>query len=580
MADYKASYAGIESLMLPKKPPHGGLPQPSDPWGYCTICDLYRDHTLADVIEILREEHIFIVSKRQLVYRLNNWGIKKYNNTGEEPLEAGSDEQSEDEDGSFADDLKDDHGNVGNVTPPEAVADTVIPSNDHGSAGWPVRKANALLAMCFNGYSWGIFNNNNANVFGLNLWNMIALARAAETLEQCEFTLQVMESQLLLNRSSIEVLYLSLLILLVRDTKKDALKILGFDPPHGTEADTLKEDDLGEAISERLHELGDFLIKSDGSVDMTAHLLLDNLNSKHQNLLPSSENKNLVLSMLRDFNKWSGTGRPIEACKPIQVLTKCLVWCQQQLQHVCKNTGRITRLDLPVMAGLHQEVWKNHVELFGTLWATLEMEHSSAGGQWPEWARQSVETFNVSHAEVLACVCGMITYSPSRTFPAGGQAFGAPGSSWFANACTAAGQIAQLPALEMWTKFRRRFVQFNESTSEETDTGENRDFKTAVVKSFLAFIDETLGVMNDAVVGGGAGDMGSGGGLGGNGMGDENGPSQDMFSQVDDECMEFVLNETIQSQKGWADMMPPRAPQGAIFPLGTTFASSSLQPRA
>lgn len=520
--------------------------------------------------------------------------MKKYNNTGEEPLEASSDEQSEDEDGSSADDLKDDHGNVGNITPPEVGPDSKLLSNGGGGASWPVRKASALLAMCFNGFSWVVFNDNaNANVFGLSdLRNLTALARAAETVEQCDSTLRIMESQFSLDRSYVEVLYRSLLILLVRDNKEGAINSanssLEFVSLHDTEvgSDDVQETGLSKAISESLHKVGDFLIKPDGSVDMIAHNLLDNLYFEHQSLLPSPESQDLVRSMLHGFNTWSGTGHQIKPSKPVKVLFKCLEWCQQQFQYVCSNTDRTPRLDLHIVPGPHQVKWKNHIEMFGTLWARLEMEYSCAGGRWPEWASESVEAFNVSHAEVLACVCWMITHPPSRTFPAGGQAFGAPGSSLFANACTAAGQIAQLPALEMWTKFRKAFVQFNKPTLSESDTGDDRDFKAAVVSQFLVFMDETLGAMNGVVgdgaggggVGGGGGGLGDGRGMGGgDDMGGGDGPSQYMFFPNPTESQ---LND-FMSQQGWGDMVISQcADQGTDFLVDAAFTSSAMQPRA
>ncbi|KAF6820213.1 hypothetical protein CSOJ01_00916 [Colletotrichum sojae] len=539
-----------------------------------TICELYRDNTLADVIKTLREEHSFIVSKRQLVYRLNNWGIKKYNNTGEEPLEGGSNEQSEDEDGSSADDLKDDHGNVGNITPPEAVADTNIPSNGHGSAGWLLRKASALLAMCFNGYSWGIFNDN-AKIFGLNdLRSMTTLARAAETVEQCESTLQLMESQFSLNRSYFEVLYLFLLILLVRDTRRDALNSLGINSPRGTEVDPVKETGLSRAISERLHEVGDFLIKPDGRVDMIAHNLLYNLRFEHQDLLPSPESQELVGSMLHGFYTWSGTGHRIEISEPFHILVKCLEWCQQQLQYVCSNTGRTARLDLLTTTDPQQVERKNYVALFGTLWATLEMEHFSAGGQWPEWASQSAEVFNISHTEVLACVCWVITKYSSDMFPANRQTVSAPALSLFDDAGVAARQIVLLPARDLWTKFHRAFARLNMPTLSGTEG--NRVFKADVLNIIVAFIDETFGAMNSDVMGdrAGGGSLGDGGGMGGgDDVGGSDGPSQDMFFQnpTDSQLDDFM------SQEGWGDIMMP---QGAIFPVGAAFVLSSLQPGA
>ncbi|KAF6835237.1 hypothetical protein CPLU01_04497 [Colletotrichum plurivorum] len=567
MADYKASYAGIESFMLPEKPPNGGLR---------TICELYRDNTLADVIEILREEHGFIVSKRQLVYRLNNWGIKKYNNTGDEPLEVGSDEQSEDEDGSSADDLKDDYDNVAIITPPEVAPESKLLSNGDGGASWPLRKASALLAMCFNGYSWGIFNDN-AKIFGLNdLRSMTTLARAAETVEQCESTLQLMESQFSLNRSYFEVLYLFLLILLVRDTRKDALNInsLGINPPRGTEVDPVKKTDLSRAISERLHEVGDFLIKPDGRVDMIAHNLLYNLRFEHQNLLPSPESQELVGSMLHGFYTWSGTGHQIETSEPVHVLVKCLEWCQQQLQYVCSNTGRTARLNLRITTDPQQVERKNYVEIFGTLWATLEMEHFSARGQWPEWASQSAEVFNISHTEVLACICWVITKHSRDMFPADRQAVGAHALSLFDDAGVATQQIALLPARDLWTKFHRAFARLNMPTLSGTEG--DRDFKADVLNIFVAFIDETLGAINGDVMGDRAGDggLGDGGGMGGgDDMGGSDGPSQDMFFQnpTDSQLDDFM------SQEGWGDIMMP---QGTIFPVGAAFASSSLLPRA
>ncbi|KAF6839196.1 hypothetical protein CPLU01_01934 [Colletotrichum plurivorum] len=47
------------------------------------ICELYRDHSLSDVIDILREKEDFVV-------RLNNWAFKKYH-TAEEDSEDSED---------------------------------------------------------------------------------------------------------------------------------------------------------------------------------------------------------------------------------------------------------------------------------------------------------------------------------------------------------------------------------------------------------------------------------------------------------------------------------------------------------
>ncbi|KAI9167101.1 hypothetical protein HJFPF1_03225 [Paramyrothecium foliicola] len=42
------------------------------------ICSLYEEHSLKDVLQILEEELGFGVTKRQLVYKLETWGIRKY----------------------------------------------------------------------------------------------------------------------------------------------------------------------------------------------------------------------------------------------------------------------------------------------------------------------------------------------------------------------------------------------------------------------------------------------------------------------------------------------------------------------
>lgn len=524
-----------------------------------------------------------VSSKRQLVYRLDLWKIRKYNNTGErseggEPTQVCSDDQHEDEDGSSAEDSGD---NYGNITPPEVVANPIIPLNGDGEAEWRIRKANVLLAMCFHEWSWPIFNDDGFG-FG-DLRNLAALARAAETVEQCNFTLEVMKQQFWLRHGSSEVLYRFLLTLLVRDSKKNALERprLG-DPPHDIKVDPNDVQEKGPsekgpsgAVLAKLNEVGDFLIKLDGGVDMIAYILLYNLRFRHQNLLPSPESQELVRSMLYGFNPWSGTDHQIEIYKPVEVLVECLEWCQKHLQHVCNGTtGRSARLDLALEPGHDQELWRDHIEVFGTLWAALEMEHSYAGGQWPEWASKSVGTFNLSHAEVLACVCWMMAKRSGNTLSADGQAF--------ASSLLAAEQIAKLPALGLWEDFRQTFVTFNEPTLKDTD--ENRDFKAAVVNPFLKFIDETLGAINSnvvGVVGGGGGGFGDGGGMGGDhgtggghGTADSDGSSQNMFIQMptDYQIQDFM------SQRAFGDMMSQCAPQEIPIPAGTTFMSSPLQP--
>ncbi|KAH0427837.1 hypothetical protein CcaCcLH18_09453 [Colletotrichum camelliae] len=433
------------------------------------ICELYANKTLEEVREILQNEHDIQATKRQLVYRLEKWEMRKYN-IGE-PESSGSPE-SQDSESSPVEIYSCD----GDCAIAHSIPDVVREDQTVG-----IQAAEVLLAVCDTEGAWKEFQKakNNGSIC------LTALARSAETENQCRETLDLLGQHIFPSSMDPSSSQLCLLYALVCDNLN-----CGFEDRKQT---------IANAVSASTVAINGFLLRDKNSVDLVNYILLDNFMETHHELL-SDVCKSQLQFYLNNVDTWVLTGNienmmqsssfygQSSSSLPVRVLQQCLVWCCQQLDHVSNDLDYTMRLQLDVRPGEHQAAWKDLFELFGTLWRILKEQYVRKG-KWPEWAGSSVEAMNISHAETLSYVCWLLV--DPRNIIGGSEGE----RDLVVRSRLVAHDVFHWPAEILWAAFREAFERFNRVTV--ADGKENRDFGAAAIEQFRAFVRTTLGGPGD-----------------------------------------------------------------------------------
>ncbi|KZL87758.1 hypothetical protein CI238_05556 [Colletotrichum incanum] len=470
------------------------------------ICDLYTNKKLEDVISHLAEQQKFVVTKRQLVYRLNKWGCKKYNKEDDE----GDERDSEGSSGSCKDYIDDDTDNED-----DPMTDIQVTHD--------IQRANALYAVSDGKSAWKSYYVA-AGFDGIK--SLVALARSAETLEQCQRVLEILEQRVSQSSDAVTSFWCHLLYFHVCET-------MSYETGQNGVAQ-LKEhikESIVETISSLLAGEGNpdgmpnFLLKESGSLDMIALILLDSIYEEGFLLSHNAADDQLLLNLLWQTNDWvlSGGRGQASPSPPILVLTQCAQWCQEQLLHVSEKhasnglDGTI-RPNLRVPAREHQQPWRNHVEVFGTLWNRLTVQGRCDGVTGTEWTRACTRSLGISHEELLSCMCWVILRCDAASRAVSGGEFNSWDGVWvgggeggfdarelFERAEIAARVVAEWVPEDLWKAFLFAF----RSVSSVTITGggkgdvglreEVREFKDAVMTEFRAFVNMTLGDIDGGV---------------------------------------------------------------------------------
>ncbi|KAK1988671.1 hypothetical protein LZ30DRAFT_776731 [Colletotrichum cereale] len=464
------------------------------------IRSLYANKKLQEVISHLWEQHKFFVTKRQLVYRLGIWNYKKYNkgdDAEEDDEEVHMRSSSESLEAYDADDVTDDEND-----PMTDIQGTL-----------EVQRANALSAVSDGRSAWESYC---LVADFAEMKSLIALARSAETPEQCERTLEILERCISKPSDAVMGSWCHLLYFHVCETMSYGTGQSGMDQL----SQNIKES-IGDTVSLILaggnHPDGtsNFLFRASGSLDMIALLLLDSVYEESFLHSHSAADDQCLLDLLSQTNSWVLSGG--SPSPPVLVLKRCAHWCQQQLLDVSdKLTGDglegAATPNLRVPTSENQRSWRDHVEVFGALWGRMAASEWRGVVKSPGWTRACVQALGISHEELLSCMCWVILRfdPPRRAVPgsdlndwegvrADGGECGHDARELFVRAAAAARGVAGLGPEDLWGAFLLAFRSVNSVTitggwqEDARLRGEVRAFKDAVMADFGAFVDRTLG---------------------------------------------------------------------------------------
>ncbi|KXH30963.1 hypothetical protein CSAL01_13289 [Colletotrichum salicis] len=353
--------------------------------------------------------------------------------------------------------------------------------------------ANAIFAVAGGGYAWAAYNADFHDDVK-DSKRLVALCRSAETIEQCREALDILESQI--SQSNSHVGFWSLLYVHVVESMNHEIR----DSDLVTLKDPIKEM-LKAAVSSILLGSGDgFLLKEGGSVDLFAFHLLDTVYEQHHTLSLQLEEKKLS-SLLYSMDSWvlSEYSRQ-EASSALVTLKQCAQWCLLSLDEVSKDLCQ-TRLHIRSAHNEDQKDWKEHLELYGTLWHRLFMQQLNAQGQsfgvgfgagaeGLEWAENARRDLGISHAEVLSCMCWVIVKHGGPRNDNQGTLEGL-----FGRAKAAAQGVLNTEPRELWLEFLVTFKKFNDLTVTEGANAANyARYRDDFMKEFVAFVEDTLKV--------------------------------------------------------------------------------------
>ncbi|KAK1700011.1 hypothetical protein BDP55DRAFT_645646 [Colletotrichum godetiae] len=391
-------------------------------------------------------------------------------------------------------------------------------------------KANAIFATAGSRYAWERYRNGFINNMG-DSNNLVALCRSAETEEQCRETLGFLDPWTWQPRDCRADLWPLLYVHVVESmnhemSQHDRWTLNG---PLGEK--------LANAVSFILAGDGKgFLLKQGGSVDLFAFHLLDTVNEKYHTLLPDIGDN--LGNLLESMHCWvlSVDNRGIETSRALTTLRQCAHWCWQSLVDISSNLDQ-KRPNIQSAHGKVQKQWKEHHEVYGTLWYILVMQllaeeglsegeggggggGDGGGAGCAEGARNARRDLGISQSEVLSCMCWVIVTYEDRAAHAPGAA-GMMMSGYdhlrddgddspehlFRRVQVAAYSISHAPSRGLWEDFLRSFKRFNDLTVKEGGDGldivveagnaEMREaeyvrFREEIMAEVVAFVEDAL----------------------------------------------------------------------------------------
>ncbi|GKT47270.1 uncharacterized protein ColSpa_07451 [Colletotrichum spaethianum] len=464
------------------------------------ICHLYATKKLEDVISHLGEQQKFVVT-------LGKWGCKKYNKGDEEEEDGDMDGSPESYEEDDADDITD------NEEFP--VADVQVTLD--------IQRANVLCAVSDGGSAWRTYC---AAADFDDVKSLVALARSAETLKQCQMTLEILKQRVSQPSDAVTTSWCHLLYFHVCEAMS-----------YGTGQNELAEmeEHTKESISAVVSSIiaGDgspdgrpnFLFRESGSLDMIALAILDSIYEERFLLPDNAADDHSLETLLWQTDEWvlSGDRGQASLSPPILLLKQCAQWCQEQLFDVSeKLIGNglegAFRPNLRVSAREDQRLWRDHTEVFGTLWSRLAVQGRYDGAIGPEWSRACVRSLGVSYEELLSCMCWVILRFDATSRAVSGGDFsiwgkareaggdgGCDARELFERAEIAARGVTGWGSGDLWKAFLFAFRSVNSVTVTDGERGDVElreqvgEFKDALMTEFRAFVDMTLGTFDDGV---------------------------------------------------------------------------------
>ncbi|KXH60006.1 hypothetical protein CNYM01_08156 [Colletotrichum nymphaeae SA-01] len=472
--------------------------KPADQWEGLkeVIRKEYKTKTLEELIAFLGEQYDLEVTKRQIVYRLGIWGFKKYgmNQADEDELAVKSIFQ----DGSYK----------------------------YDQVNQTIQAATAIFAAGGggDGFAWTAYKDGSLNTKG-HANRLVALCRSAETEEQFREALEVLEPRKLQSGDQHILMYVHVLESMNDERcRDDRFQLEG-----------LMAKSLADAVSSIVASSGKgFLLKKNGTVDLFAFHLLDVIYERYSACLDKLQEDKLRI-LLDCLEGWvlsrNKNGATMSAA--LDTLRECVQWCSQRLEEVCTDFAQTKRPDLRFAHSQDDLIWKEHLEVYGTLWYRLtlqqeaeragngveeEAEEDGAGG--PVWARHARKALGISHAEVLSYVCWVLvnheassiighgTGTVDMTTAAANGYYGGPAGndydesspeSLFLRVEAAADMMTGAEPRDLWHGFLYAFKDFNDLTGGNDAFGdvavraaEYKRFRGGIVAEFAGFVRDAL----------------------------------------------------------------------------------------
>ncbi|KAK7449110.1 hypothetical protein Landi51_06189 [Colletotrichum acutatum] len=485
------------------------------------ICEEYKTKTLEELIKFIKDAYGLNVTKRQLVYRLGLWGCGKYN-----LKDYKGNEDSDHNDEEFGPD----GGHVNEAT------NALWPTScfEAGSYAYDqvnqnIRAATAIFAAGggSDGFAWTAYKDGSLNTVG-HANRLVALCRSAETEEQFQESLGALEPHKLRSGDQHILMYVHVLESMNDERyRNDRYQLEG---PMAR--------NLAYAVSAILDSSGKgFLLKEDGTVDLFAFQLLDVIYERYSAHLDKSQEGKLRI-LLDCLEGWvlSRDKNGATTSAALDTLRKCVQWCYQMLEKVCNDFAKTKRPVLCCADSQDDLIWKEHLEVYGTLWYRLasqqederagnverEEEGEEEGADGLGWARHAREYLGISHAEVLSYVCwvfvnheassiimhGTGTVDMTTTAAAANGYYGGLGGngynesspeSLFLRVKAAANVMTGAEPRDLWHGFLYAFKDFNDLTGGNDAFGdvaaraaEYKRFRGWIVAEFAGFVRDAL----------------------------------------------------------------------------------------
>ncbi|KAK1531402.1 hypothetical protein CPAR01_11051 [Colletotrichum paranaense] len=476
--------------------------KPADQWEGLkeVIRKEYKSKTLEELIIFLGEQYDLDVTKRQIVYRLGLWGFKKYGVTQDQLAI-----ESIFQDGSYK----------------------------YDQANQEIQAATAIFAAGGggDGFAWIAYKDGYLNTEG-HANRLVALCRSAETEQQIQEALDVLGQHKLQSGDQHILMYVHVLESMNDERcRNDKLQLEGPMARNVTDAVSSILDRSGKG----------FLLKADGTVDLFAFHLLDVIYERYSACLDKSQEDKLRI-LLDCLEGWvlSRDKNGATTSAALDTLRECVQWCSQRLEEVCTGFAQTKQTKRPDLCFPHSQddlIWKEHLEVYGTLWYRLTLQQEAEkveegvkkageedGAGWLGWACRARNDLGISHAEVLSYVCWVLvnyeansttghgTGTVDMTTTANGYYGGSAGNEYnessaeslFLRVKAAANVMNGAEPSILWHRFLYAFKDFNDLTGGNDEFGdvavraaEYKRFRGGIVAEFASFVREALSEFQD-----------------------------------------------------------------------------------
>ncbi|RSL69614.1 hypothetical protein CEP51_012304 [Fusarium floridanum] len=448
------------------------------------LCTLYKSYTLNIVMEFMRKRFNFHASKRQYGYRLDKWGVKKYN-AGEKKNSMGGLEQMEfDNVRPFNTSLR--LSLHSNITSTSAIADEM----DHDdprhriSYSWGPGDSEAIKKLAadfcaamsddenaFPLYSdiYNFLSQSNQPHSATQMFIAISCARVADTPENARQAHRLLSS--LLNQRQ-----------LYDDEPPFVMSMLKAYLEDREQTDNTTVKHLTCATIETFLEANGslrHLPHNYSSIDMVAYYFLFHSLDQYEHALSEEEiPPNFSTEhLLNDFIRRQPFVDMVRQNPVSQPLRLCVAWCSEQLH----NNHPVALQDSLAQSNLKMRHWWDNIRIFCTLWGVLL--NLVRAGYAPEWYNQCESAYGISASELLVTVSWMIG---AETTP---RDYAVSGEDLLRNAAERAQSLSGLKESELLLKFLDKFEWMNELV----DLGDDeKSFETFVQSQLRQFLSETL----------------------------------------------------------------------------------------